>query len=71
MLGIGIGSIAERAMLMAKQVLMEDIDIYDLLKRGPPNKTEELRIELFEKINALGIGTQGLGDLTPYSTSRS
>ncbi len=65
MLGIGIGGIAERAMLMAtKQVLMEDIDIYDLLKRGRQNKTEELRIELLKKVNALGIGAQGLDGLT-------
>ncbi|MDB5774887.1 MAG: Fumarate hydratase class [Herbaspirillum sp.] len=64
MLGIGIGGTAERAMLMAKQVLMEDIDMYDLLKRGPQNKLEELRIELFEKVNSLGIGAQGLGGLT-------
>lgn len=64
MLGIGIGGTAEKAMLMAKEVLMEDINMYDLLKRGPQNKTEELRIELFEKINALGIGAQGLGGLT-------
>jgi len=64
MLGIGIGGTAEKAMLMAKQVLMEDIDMYDLLKRGPQNKTEELRIDLFQKINALGIGAQGLGGLT-------
>ncbi len=64
MLGIGIGGTAEKAMLMAKEVLMEDIDMYDLLKRGPQNKTEELRIELFQKINALGIGAQGLGGLT-------
>ncbi|MGG6739818.1 UNVERIFIED_CONTAM: fumarate hydratase, partial [Streptococcus suis] len=64
MLGIGIGGTAEKAMLMAKQVLMEDIDMYELLKRGPQNKTEELRIELYEKVNALGIGAQGLGGLT-------
>jgi len=64
MLGIGIGGTAEKAMLMAKQVLMEDIDMYDLLKRGPQDKTEELRIELFQKVNALGIGAQGLGGLT-------
>ncbi|MGI4846548.1 MAG: fumarate hydratase [Janthinobacterium lividum] len=64
MLGIGIGGTAEKAMLMAKEVLMEDINMYDLLKRGPQNKTEELRIELFQKINALGIGAQGLGGLT-------
>ena len=64
MLGIGIGGTAERAMLMAKQSLMEDIDMYALRQRGPNNKTEELRIELCDKINALGIGAQGLGGLT-------
>jgi fumarate hydratase class I len=64
MLGIGIGGTAEKAMLMAKESLMGDIDMYDLLKRGPQNKTEELRIELFQKVNALGIGAQGLGGLT-------
>ncbi|HXD04413.1 MAG TPA: fumarate hydratase [Burkholderiaceae bacterium] len=64
MLGIGIGGTAEKAMLMAKEVLMEDIDMYELLKRGPSSKAEEMRIELFEKINALGIGAQGLGGLT-------
>ena len=64
MLGIGIGGTAEKAMLMAKQSLMEDIDMYELLERGPQNKLEELRIELYEKVNALGIGAQGLGGLT-------
>jgi fumarate hydratase class I len=64
MLGIGIGGTAERAMLMAKQSLMDDIDMYELLQRGPQNKLEELRIELYEKVNALGIGAQGLGGLT-------
>jgi fumarate hydratase class I len=64
MLGIGIGGTAEKAMLMAKEVLMEDINMYELKQRGPRNKTEELRIELHEKINALGIGAQGLGGLT-------
>ncbi len=64
MLGIGIGGTAEKAMLMAKEVLMEPIDMYELLKRGPKNKTEELRIELYEKVNALGIGAQGLGGLS-------
>jgi fumarate hydratase class I len=64
MLGIGIGGTAEKAMLMAKEVLMEDIDMYELKLRGPRNKTEELRLELCEKINALGIGAQGLGGLT-------
>ena len=64
MLGIGIGGTAEHAMLMAKQSLMEDIDMSDLLAQGPKNKTDELRIELYEKVNALGIGAQGLGGLT-------
>ncbi len=64
MLGIGIGGTAERAMLLAKQSLMDDIDMYELLERGPQNKLEELRIELYEKVNALGIGAQGLGGLT-------
>jgi fumarate hydratase class I len=64
MLGIGIGGTAEKAMLMAKESLMEDIDMYELKQRGPQNKTEELRLELYEKINALGIGAQGLGGLT-------
>ena len=64
MLGIGIGGTAEKAMLMAKEVLMEPIDMFELKARGPQNKTEELRIELCDKINALGIGAQGLGGLT-------
>ncbi|HEY9109475.1 MAG TPA: fumarate hydratase, partial [Roseateles sp.] len=64
MLGIGIGGTAEKAMLLAKESLMQDIDMYDLLERGPSNKLEELRIELYEKVNALGIGAQGLGGLT-------
>ncbi|MGE5623185.1 MAG: fumarate hydratase [Bacillota bacterium] len=64
MLGIGIGGTAEKAMLMAKQSLMEDINMYELLQRGPQNKLEELRIELYQKVNALGIGAQGLGGLT-------
>ena len=64
MLGIGIGGTAERAMLMAKQSLMEDIDMHELKARGPQNPVEELRIELCDKINALGIGAQGLGGLT-------
>ena len=64
MLGIGVGGTAEKAMLMAKESLMEPIDMFDLLQRGPSNKLEELRIELYEKVNALGIGAQGLGGLT-------
>ncbi|MDC8012416.1 fumarate hydratase [Tahibacter soli] len=64
MLGIGIGGTAEKAMLLAKEALMEPIDITDLIARGPSNRAEELRIELYEKVNALGIGAQGLGGLT-------
>lgn len=63
MLGIGIGGTAEKAMLLAKKSLMEPIDIQDLIARGPQNRVEELRLELFEKVNALGIGAQGLGGL--------
>jgi fumarate hydratase, class I len=64
MLGIGIGGTAEKAMLLAKEALMEPIDIVDLQARGPSNRIEELRLELYEKVNALGIGAQGLGGLT-------
>lgn len=64
MLGIGIGGTAEKAAVLAKEVLMEEIDIYDLMARGPSNRIEELRLELFEKVNQLGIGAQGLGGLT-------
>ncbi len=64
MLGIGVGGTAEKAVLLAKEALMDDIDMYELLARGPANKLEELRIELYEKVNALGIGAQGLGGLT-------
>jgi fumarate hydratase, class I len=68
MLGIGIGGTAEKAMLMAKQSLMEDIDMYELQAKaangGRLTRTEELRLELHEKVNALGIGAQGLGGLS-------
>jgi len=64
MLGIGVGGTAEKAMLMAKESLMEPIDMFELLARGPSNRLEEMRIELYEKVNALGIGAQGLGGLT-------
>ena len=64
MLGIGIGGTAEKAMLLAKGSLMQTIDMFELKARGPQNKLEELRIELCDKINALGIGAQGLGGLT-------
>jgi fumarate hydratase class I len=63
-LGIGIGGTAEKAMLMAKESLMEPIDMQELVARGPRGRIEELRIELYEKVNALGIGAQGLGGLT-------
>jgi len=64
MLGIGIGGTAEKAMLMAKQALMDPIDMQELKSRGAKSKIEELRIELYDKVNALGIGAQGLGGLT-------
>ncbi|QPQ54224.1 fumarate hydratase [Allosphingosinicella flava] len=63
MLGIGIGGTAEKAMLLAKESLMGAIDMAQLKARGPQNRLEELRIELFDKVNALGIGAQGLGGL--------
>jgi len=64
MLGIGVGGTAEKAMLLAKESLMDPIDMHELLQRGPSNKLEELRLELYDKVNALGIGAQGLGGLT-------
>jgi len=64
MLGIGIGGTAEKAMAMAKEALMEPIDMSELLARGPRDKYEELRMELYEKVNQLGIGAQGLGGLS-------
>ncbi|MDA0978256.1 MAG: fumarate hydratase [Proteobacteria bacterium] len=64
MLGLGIGGTAEKAMLMAKRSLMDPIDIHELQARGPSSRIEELRLEIFDKVNALGIGAQGLGGLT-------
>lgn len=64
MLGIGIGGTAEKAAVMAKEVLMDPIDIHELRERGPANRVEELRLEIMEKVNKLGIGAQGLGGLT-------
>jgi fumarate hydratase class I len=64
MLGIGIGGTAEKAMVMAKEALMEPIDMAQLKARGPANPLEELRIELFDAVNDLGIGAQGLGGLS-------
>ena len=63
-LGIGIGGTAEKAMLLAKEALMEPVDIHELQARGASNRVEELRLELYERVNALGIGAQGLGGLT-------
>lgn len=63
MLGIGIGGSAEKAMLLAKESLMAPIDMHELKARGAQNKLEELRLEIFEKVNSLGIGAQGLGGL--------
>ncbi len=64
MLGIGIGGSAEKAMVLAKEALMEPIDMHELKRRGPKNRIEELRVEICDKVNALGIGAQGLGGLT-------
>jgi fumarate hydratase class I len=64
MLGIGIGGSAEKAMVLAKEALMDRIDMHELKARGPSNRLEELRIEIYDKVNALGIGAQGLGGLS-------
>jgi fumarate hydratase class I len=64
MLGIGIGGTAEKAMLLAKESLLEPINIQDLQQRGASDRAEELRLELYDKVNRLGIGAQGLGGLT-------
>ena len=83
MLGIGIGGTAEKAVLMAKESLMDDLDMYELQAKQASgaelDNVEKLRLELFEKVNALGIGAQGLGGLTTvldvkikmYPTSQS
>ncbi len=63
-LGLGIGGSSEKAMLLAKEALMEPVNIQELVEKGPNTPLEELRLELFEKVNALGIGAQGLGGLT-------
>lgn len=63
-IGIGIGGTAEKAVLMAKEAAMETIDMAELKQRGPQNRLEKLRIELYDKINALGIGAQGVGGMT-------
>jgi fumarate hydratase, class I len=64
MLGIGIGGTAEKAAVLAKEALFEAIDIHEVRARGPQNKIEALRLEIMDKVNALGIGAQGLGGLT-------
>ncbi len=64
LLSLGIGGTPEKAMLMAKWAMMEPLDIQELMARGPANRAEELRLELYEKVNALGIGAQGLGGLS-------
>src|SRR6056300_1032546 len=64
MLGIGIGGTAEKAAVLAKESLMDPIDIHELRKRGPTNRIEELRLEIMDAVNRLGIGAQGLGGLT-------
>jgi fumarate hydratase class I len=64
MLGIGIGGTAEKAMILAKEALLEPIDIHKLQEKGAENRPEELRLELYDKVNRLGIGAQGLGGLT-------
>jgi len=64
MLGIGVGGTAEKAAVLAKESLMESIDINELKARGPESRIEELRLEIFQRVNELGIGAQGLGGLT-------
>lgn len=64
MLGIGVGGTTEKSGLLAKEVLMEPVDIHELQTRGPNSRLEELRLEIFDKVNQLGIGAQGLGGLT-------
>ena len=63
-IGIGIGGTAEKAMLLAKESLSEEINIQDIIKNGPQNETEQLRLDIYNHVNALGIGAQGLGGLT-------
>ncbi len=64
MLGIGIGGTVDKAMCLAKESLMAPLDMYEIIERGPANEMEALRIEIFEAVNNLGIGAQGLGGLT-------
>ncbi|MDE5014662.1 fumarate hydratase, partial [Francisella tularensis subsp. holarctica] len=62
--GLGSGGTAEKAMLLAKDSLSEEINIQDIIKNGPQNETEKLRLDIYNRVNALGIGAQGLGGLT-------
>ena len=64
MLGLGIGGTAEKAMILAKEALLDPIDIHELKEKGAENRAQELRLELYDRINRLGIGAQGLGGLT-------
>jgi fumarate hydratase, class I len=64
LIGIGIGGSAEKSMLLAKEALLEPIDMTDLLSRGPTNAVEEMRVAIYGRINALGVGAQGLGGMT-------
>ena len=64
MLGLGIGGTAEKAAVLAKEALLDPIDIHELRARGPANRAEALRLEIMDAVNALGIGAQGLGGLT-------
>ena len=62
--GIGVGGSVEKSMVMAKEVLLETIDMPELIRRGPSNAVEDLRLEIYDRVNAWGIGAQGLGGLT-------
>ena len=64
MLGLGIGGTAEKSAVLAKEALMEPVDIQELLARGPQTAEEELRLEIYHRVNKLGIGAQGLGGVT-------
>ncbi len=64
MIGLGIGGTAEKAGVLAKESLMDPVDIHELIERGPENAEEELRLEIFDRVNKLGIGAQGLGGVT-------
>jgi fumarate hydratase class I len=64
MIGLGIGGTAEKSAVLAKEALMDPVDIQELLDRGPQNAEEELRLEIYHRVNKLGIGAQGLGGVT-------